>query len=378
MRQLLLIAALFFTPLAHASECGELHFTDAEQRLAEATDQRSQVLFEALSHRRDARALLARALLAGSARKYQCTEGRWAAIPAGMPQWRASALAQQAAAAADVDTLVLTLLDGDARRFGFTSAERNALRERLVALDPHNLAVHMLAPAFMSEDDAEFDRWLEVAAESTHYTVHYTGTVAMLLDLAGSAAAPPMWMVEAAALALAGSTDDVERWDAAIVDFILAMGHAMARPVPAMQPLTRRCDPQRDGAWSEQRAERCLLVARTLAMHSDIGIGDFIGLVVWHRLVEGSAAEAEVIALRRRRSWQREAALDTLDFVGADAAQARALIRYWRESHSESEVERQRLRAAGISLAPPDGWQPRNPAELQPRPQTVSPPQAGS
>jgi hypothetical protein len=378
MRLLLLITALCFGPLVHAGDCAPVAVSEDDRRAAEAIDQRSQMLYAALAERGDARALLARAMLAGSGRRGECRDGQWTALPAGMPQWRATALARQASAAADADALVLMLLHGSARRYRFGSGEREALRERLVALDSRNLAVHMLAPAYASEDDAEFDRWLELAAQSTHFTVHYTGVASMLLELAGSVAAAPASMVAATVRSLPGSSADAESWDPAVVDLVLALGHVMAMPMPALQPLTRGCDPQRDGAWSQARAERCLALARTLALHSDIGSAERIGLRVWHWLVEGSADESVVIATRRRLAWQHEATLATVDLVGADAGQARVLLRCWRESRSETELERCRLQAAGVPSTPPDDWLPRNPAQLQARPQTTPPARVGS
>lgn len=150
--------------------------------------------------------------------------------------------------------------------------------------------------------------------------------------------------------------------EAAELAFEWALGLTAALGAAPADRWTSACAPESVATRPPRRAS-CLAIAQRAADAAGNGIDLTLALGVWHRLVEGSEAEAAVIERKRQLHWWLESLTWSADI------RSPALWMAWRDyvqgpAASELGWLRQRLTRRGLPLQPPEHWQPADPRVL--------------
>ena len=147
---------------------------------------------------------------------------------------------------------------------------------------------------------------------------------------------------------------------------MLVVGRLMGMVHLGSSALREACD----AAVGEKspRAAACERIGRQIAANGVTLVDARLGFDLWHRQVEGSAAEADVIAAKRDYFWQYEHGVQLLsELQGSPQGMQRygALVR--ASTSDELALIRDLVRERGIPLTPPREWMPARPDVLQAR-----------
>ncbi len=258
------------------------------------------------------------------------------------------------------------------------ASRRLEIGERMSRAAPDDIAgllIQLDALRPLHAEPARIDALLAAMAANLRGTRDLFFGVQRKLDAALAAVPPPApaapitWgdALGQSGKVLEGGVSLTERMDLDLLRLMHAMGRSMAIAQPGYQPLLQSCDESIIGA-APSRSSACETIGRQLALRGATLIDVAIGLVVWHRQVEGGPAEAEVVAAKRTHYWQQEqmtALLGDLSDTPEGLRRHAELIR--ASTSDELALFRDLMRERGIPLTPPREWMPANPAVLQAR-----------
>ena len=132
-----------------------------------------------------------------------------------------------------------------------------------------------------------------------------------------------------------------------------------AQAFPSLRLLTEACRDEALEATPTRRAD-CLHVARTLANHSDNLLMAGIGIGMLKRAANTSEDIALADTLARNHAWQQRKYHEVLSSQRGTAQEAKGMLRLLRTPAIDSEIQllEAALREQGISLLPPQDWNP--------------------
>ncbi len=251
----------------------------------------------------------------------------------------------RAAAEAKHDVLANLLLLGvtEGTDATATAIVRREAAARWRAAEPDNLA-----PLLFME--LEPSALLAAAGGTTRFHLHYveaTGWAAQALvaqeaALEGASDGRGDGIVDGAA---AGAEERATT---------LAAGVVAAFALPSLQPLSEACSVEAAAA-DVAREAACRHVATTMRSASDTRIGAMFGRAIARRL--STAEDAAFLDAEERDSdWRVRQFL-----VATTGGNAAGLHRYYTDATlaTERSLEERVIRDAGLSLVPPEGWEPR-------------------
>jgi hypothetical protein len=325
--------------------------TDAEWRQGAALEaDLAADLSRHLAGRHDPRSLLVAALYAARAQSHQAiasgaTDHLHSDPGPGAPS---AEIARRALAVADQPQILYWLLVQP--DLGLDSASRRQALQRLRLLDPDNLL-----PLLLSTDDGEAaalgQRLQRLPDGLQRAEMYYDAVGPLVFEVLRTIEIDPAL---AGLLQQQAAGDEHPPQDPRA---LAALNLSLSAPMPPLQGLSTRCDP-RAIDWTEALRPGCLQAARLLAERSDTLLLQAVGLSIWHRLVAGYEAEAEVVALHRNHAWQREAWI-RLQQLDADQVElAAAIAQLERPTGNELQRIADALQAAGVPLQAPEQWRP--------------------
>lgn len=256
-------------------------------------------------------------------------------------------------------------------------ASRRSVGERMATsepTDPSGWLLRLDSLQRLEAEEGEIDALLtSMAANAPGGTPWFLG-FARRLDAALASVPPPAPKAPITwgdALGLMAD-NDIEQAQLdqpmAIDDYrmLLVMGRSMAIAYPGYSALTKACEAA--AADRSSRALACERIGRQLATRGATVLDVNLGLGLWHRQVEGSAAEAQVVAAKRDYHWQMEQGVQVVHELQGSPEGAQRYAAMIRASTSdEIDVLRDLMRERGIPLTPPREWMPANPVVLQAR-----------
>ena len=132
-----------------------------------------------------------------------------------------------------------------------------------------------------------------------------------------------------------------------------------AQAFPSLRLLTEACRDEALEATPTRRAD-CLHVARTLANHSDNLLMAGIGIGMLKRAANTPEDIALADTLARNHAWQQRKYHEVLSSQRGTAQEAEGMLRLLRTPGIDSEIQllEAALREQGISLLPPQDWNP--------------------
>lgn len=132
-----------------------------------------------------------------------------------------------------------------------------------------------------------------------------------------------------------------------------------AQAFPSLRLLTEACRDEALEATPTRRAD-CLHVARTLANHSDNLLMAGMGIGMLKRAANTSEDIALANTLARNHAWQQRKYHEVLSSQRGTAQEAEGMLRLLRTPGIDSEIQllEAALREQGISLLPPQDWNP--------------------
>ena len=132
-----------------------------------------------------------------------------------------------------------------------------------------------------------------------------------------------------------------------------------AQAFPSLRLLTEACRDEALEATPTRRAD-CLHVARTLANHSDNLLMAGMGIGMLKRAANTSEDIALANTLARNHAWQQHKYHELLSSQRGTAQEAKGMLRLLRTPAIDSEIQllEAALREQGISLLPPQDWNP--------------------
>ena len=132
-----------------------------------------------------------------------------------------------------------------------------------------------------------------------------------------------------------------------------------AQAFPSLRLLTEACRDEALQATPTRRAD-CLHVARTLANHSDNLLMAGMGIGMLKRAANTSEDIALANTLARNHAWQQHKYHELLSSQRGTAQEAEGMLRLLRTPGIDSEIQllEAALREQGISLLPPQDWNP--------------------
>ncbi|MGV8932700.1 MAG: hypothetical protein ACOH1R_11405 [Luteimonas sp.] len=285
---------------------------------------------------------------AATLRQFASLSALQAAQPAGDVPSRASAGDPRigkwqalASARAGKDVLANVLL------MGAGSASDAAVRRQAAArwqrVEPDNLAPLLFT-------DMPVEALLAAARTRARFDLHFYDQARWMQ--AALLAHPP---TAGERQVLLGGEPGASMEELSMVTSLVLLG-AGAIAMPSLQPLTEACQGNALASIATRR-DACRHVAALMAETSDTNLGVSIGLALQERLANTQGEHAAVDATRRRFDWQmlqwgRVAASQPRD----GAAQFAEWLRDPAVDSEHAMVERV-LRAAGVPLDPPAGWQ---------------------
>ncbi len=132
-----------------------------------------------------------------------------------------------------------------------------------------------------------------------------------------------------------------------------------AQAFPSLRLLTEACRDEALQATPTRRAD-CLHVARTLASHSDNQLMAGMGIGMLKRAANTPEDIALADTLARNHAWQQHKYHELLSSQRGTAQEAEGMLRLLRTPGIDSEIQllEAALREQGISLLPPQDWNP--------------------
>ena len=132
-----------------------------------------------------------------------------------------------------------------------------------------------------------------------------------------------------------------------------------AQAFPSLRLLTEACRDEALEATPTRRAD-CLHVARTLASHSDNQLMAGMGIGMLKRAANTPEDIALADTLARNHAWQQRKYHEVLSSQRGTAQEAEGMLRLLRTPGIDSEIQllEAALREQGISLLPPQDWNP--------------------
>ena len=132
-----------------------------------------------------------------------------------------------------------------------------------------------------------------------------------------------------------------------------------AQAFPSLRLLTEACRDEALQATPTRRAD-CLHVARTLASHSDNQLMAGMGIGMLKRAANTPEDIALADTLARNHAWQQRKYHEVLSSQRGTAQEAEGMLRLLRTPGIDSEIQllEAALREQGISLLPPQDWNP--------------------
>ena len=239
------------------------------------------------------------------------------------------------------DALVLTLLH---RRFGtHDDPRRKAVLARWQAIEPDNLA------PWRYEDEianADADTLLARAEHATHVELHYIDTLRTVV----AAFERHPQRASLAKRIFVGETPTLRDYAGAVASAMFTF--------PRFSPAINAC--KGDGALAiAGRSEACLRYGRLQADHSDTLIDQLMGLAILRFNAEDDVSLALYMRRRRQLAWlsdrwrnEGKAHREAM----SDAMNARTNVK--PPENNETTLLREVLEDRGVSLTPPDDWEP--------------------
>ena len=132
-----------------------------------------------------------------------------------------------------------------------------------------------------------------------------------------------------------------------------------AQAFPSLRLLTEACRDEALQATPTRRAD-CLHVARTLASHSDNQLMAGMGIGMLKRAANTPEDSALAKTLARNHAWQQNKYHELLSSQRGTAKEAEGMLRLLHTPAIDSEIQllEAALREQGISLLPPQDWNP--------------------
>ena len=132
-----------------------------------------------------------------------------------------------------------------------------------------------------------------------------------------------------------------------------------AQAFPSLRLLTEACRDEALEATPTRRAD-CLHVARTLASHSDNQLMAGMGIGMLKRAANTPEDSALAKTLARNHAWQQNKYHELLSSQRGTAKEAEGMLRLLHTPAIDSEIQllEAALREQGISLLPPQDWNP--------------------
>jgi hypothetical protein len=278
--------------------------------------------------------------------------------------WRGVAL-RKAAADAPNDRLVqwLWAIADDA---GSGCDAAHPCPERTMALarlEPDNAAAWMPTgqDAWKRRDHAALDSMLQHMAAASHHDELFEEATVALSDI--YARYPiPMTVTKAWTASEkreSGTTPDI---DPETAGKISAIGQAALIALPAMAAM-QACDREKNSDAAESRFENCGRLGRMMLADGRTMWSIRIATIV---LMRSGEMDGDDIALIRGQRWRSEQANMLFATFPSYMAGFRDYFADLESTRNELRAQELQLQRAGIPLTPPDGWMPKDLADLKP------------
>ncbi|MGQ0799108.1 MAG: hypothetical protein ACT4NL_03215 [Pseudomarimonas sp.] len=145
----------------------------------------------------------------------------------------------------------------------------------------------------------------------------------------------------------------------------MGLNLAVTHGLSSWQSLTIACD--KAAAADKARQPACLQLGRVLALHGKTLIDTRVGLVIWHRMVDGQDAAIEVIERKRASYWMGESYAELASVHESEKGLQQFFDHIRRPGADEMDYIRELLTEAEVSLEPPPQWLPSSPEVLTAR-----------
>lgn len=282
----------------------------------------------------------------------------------GYKAWRGIAL-RKAAADAPNDRLVQWLWAiADEGTSGCDAARPCPERQMALArLEPDNAAAWIPAgqDAWKQRDDAALDSLLQNVAGATYYDELFEEATVALNKLYIRYPIPALvtqaWTAREKRESSMASDIDPES-----AGMIAAIANAAAIALPVMAVM-QACDRKKSPKAAEARFENCGRLGRMMLAEGNTMWSTTMATLVLRR--SGNINEDDIAVIRGQRWRSHQSATLSANFL-SDMAGFRAYFADLESTRSELRAQELQLQRVGVPLAPPEGWMPKDIADLKP------------
>jgi len=213
----------------------------------------------------------------------------------------------------------------------------------------------------------QIDATLAAAAREVSGSSEWFHSFAQVLDGALARVPMPELMVEQAdSMHQPGSGWQAPPTSEPELRMQYALGLVFALMPNNYQSIFQACPPSL--SVQDLRRSDCIALARAFATGSTTIIERQLGLSIWHRLVEGTASESEVLRRKRQHYWQVEQSMERQRVALECGDGTEQLTQAIREpGSSELSALEAAMQGARIPTEPPPQWLPQNPDVLRAR-----------
>lgn len=278
--------------------------------------------------------------------------------------WRGIAL-RKAAADAPNDRLVQWLW-AVADEGGSGCNATNPCPERQMALanlEPDNAAAWIPTgqEAWKRRDDVALDSLLQKMSGASYYDELFEEAVVALnkLYIRYPIPAPVTQAWTAREKRQSAMASEINPESAGMV---AAIASAAAFALPAMAAM-QACDRKKNPKAAEARFENCGRLGRMILAEGHTMWSTSMATLVLRR--SGNVDDKEIALIRGQRWRSHQASTLSTNYL-SDMAGFRAYFADLESTRSELRAQELQLQRAGIPMAPPDGWMPKDLADLRP------------
>ena len=233
----------------------------------------------------------------------------------------------------------------------------------LARLEPDNVTAWTPAgqEAWKQHDDAALDLLIENMAGATYNDELFVDAAVALNEVY------KRYPIPATLMAARAATQTSEYGLAAEMDpesagMISAIAIAAAIALPSMGVM-QACDKAKNPRAASTRFESCARVGRTTLTKGRTYWSISMGTLVLKR---SGNINADDIALIRKLRWRSQQAITLSKDFQSNVAGFREYFADLESTRSELRAQDLQLHRAGISMTPPEGWMPKDLAELKP------------
>lgn len=277
--------------------------------------------------------------------------------------WRGVAL-RKAAADAPNDRLVQWLWaiaddDGSGCDAAHPCPER---KMALARLEPDNAAAWMPTgqDAWKRRDDVALDSMLEHMANATYHDEMFEEATIALNEIY------IRYPIPATVTAAWAASEKRESGIAPDVDpetagQVASIANAAAIAMPAMAVM-QACDREKNPKAAEARFQNCSRVGRTMLVEGHTSWSTSMATMVLKR--SGTLTPEDIAVIRGRRWRSQQAITVSANFLN-DMRGFRDYFADLESTRNEIRAQELQLQREGLPLSPPDGWMPRDLANLE-------------